>query len=1037
MNFSAPFVARPVATTLLSLALVVLGLVAFRSLPLAPLPRVEVPTIRVSAQLPGASPETMAAVVAQPLERAFARIAGITQMSSTNVAGTTDIVLLFEPERDMNGAARDVQAALNAARGELPQDMPSNPQYRLVSPADAPILVLGLTSTSLSPATMYEAASIVLERHLARIPGVGDVALKGAALPAVRVELDPQALAQRHVSFAAVRQAIAATNLQHPVGGFEDGGRYWQIATSDRFADAAEFRDLIVADDQGAVVHLGDVAQVVDGVENPENVGGADGKPAVLAIIRRKPGANIVKTVELVEAQLPALREALPQAMELEVLVDRTVTVRSSLRTAEHTLVVAMVLVMLVMLLFLHDVRAALVASAAVPIAVAGTFVVMAVLGYSLDNLSLMALIIAVGFAVDDAVVVVENIARHVEAGVPPRQAAIQGAQEVGLTVVSMSAVLIAVFIPLLFMSGYVGLFVREFAVTIVIVIVMSLLVALTTMPMLCALVLKRSERSSRQSRARRWSRYGLARLLRAYMRSLDTALAHPRVIMLILGGVVLLNVYLYATVPKGFFPRQDTGQLTGRIHVADSGSFPVLRRKLADFSAIVRADPAVLHVAAYAGDDEPGSGSVFVTLKPLASGRPSADKVAARLRTRLAGVAGASIALNSVQDINVGGRRSRSNYQYTVEADDPAVLDQWAPRIVAALERLPQLREVSMDTGGRGLETVVHIDRDVAARSGVTVAQVDTVLRDAFAQAPVATLYKPHGQYRVVMGVAPQYAQAASALDRLHVGQGMMAQVPLASLARTTQRLRGLEVEHAGQFVARTMAFELAPGASLSSATRAIQRAVDDLALPNTVRGAFEGSTRAFRQVQNSQPTLILAAFLTLFIVLGVLYESVAHPLTILSTLPSAGVGALLALWLLRTDFDVIAFIGVFALVGIVMKNAIMMVDFALQAQRSSGALPHAAIRRACLLRFRPIMMTSLAVFLAAIPLVIAYGGGAEMRRPLGIAIGGGLIASQLLTLYTTPVVFLYLDRAGKWLAACWKDRAAHLDPSGVGEAS
>lgn len=1019
MNVSAPFIARPVATSLLTLGVVLLGVMALRMLPVAPLPAVEVPTIKVSAALPGASPETMAAAVATPLERALGRIAGLTQMTSTSVAGGTQIVLLFDPARNMDGAARDVQAALSAARGELPPDMPANPRYRAVSSSDAPVLVFGLTSASMTPAAIYQAAATDLTQKLSQIPGVGAVDLEGSALRAVRVELDPKALAHAGIGLDSVRRAIAAAGVRRPVGGFDHGSRHWQFATGGALDSAAAFRQVVVTDRDGASVRLGDIARVSDSVENVWNVGLANGEPAVLAIVRGKPGANIVHMINRIDAQLPALRRALPGAMRLQVMMDRTATVRSSLHTAAQTLAIAMALVLLVMLLFLRDVRTALIASVAVPISIFGTFTVMYVLGYSLDNLSLMALTIAVGFAVDDAVVVVENIARHLEAGMSASEAAGRGAQEVGLTVLSMSAVLVAVFIPLLFMGGYVGLFVREFAVTITIVIVFSLVISLTTVPMLCAIFLKPAAPKHRRSGLYRSVRYAFARLQRGYARSLDWALAHQRVTLVIFAAVIGLNVYLYAAIPKGFFPRQDTGQLTGAIQVGDSGSFPVLERQLAQFAAIVRADPAVESVAAYAGGEDPNSGSLFATLKPLATGRQSADAVAARLRTRLAAVAGATIALQSVQDIRVGGRRSRSNYQYTVQADDPALLRAWLPRIVTAMMKLPELKDVSTETGGRGLETVVHIDRDAAARFGVTVTGVDNVLHDAFAQRKVATVYGPEQQYPVVMGVAPEHANSAQALADLHIASARGQQVPLTGFAQITQRESGLEVDHAGQFVSTTISFDLATGVSLSQATGAIRSAVGGLALPSAVRGEFEGSARAFRQVQDSQPVLILAALLTLFIVLGMLYESVSHPLTILSTLPSAGVGALLALMMLHTDFNVIALIGVFALVGIVMKNAIMMVDFAVTAQRDSGMTSGAAIRRACRLRFRPILMTSLAVFLAAIPLAVARGGGAEMRQPLGIAIGGGLIASQLLTLYTTPVVFLYLDRLNKRLSA------------------
>jgi multidrug efflux pump len=1017
MNVSRPFIDRPVATSLLCLGLVIAGALAWRLLPIASMPEVNVPTIKVAAELPGASPATVEAAVTTPLERALGRIAGLTEMTSTSIAGGTSIRLTFDLSRNVSGAARDVQAAINAARADLPADLPASPSYREVSSADAPVLVLGLTSRHATVAQMYAAASTTFSQMLSQVDGVGEVELVGGSVPAVRIELDPQAMNRHGVGFGQVCRAVSAAVSSRPAGAIETGDRHLQVATNGQLRTARAFRALAVASHDGASVRLGELGRVVDAVGDPHAAALANGEPAVLALVRHKPGANIIHVIDGVTALLPALRASLPGDMKVDVIVDRATTVRASMHAAEYTLALAVVLVVAVMLLFLRNVRAALIASAVAPIALIGAMGVMYLLGYSLDILSLMALTIAVGFAVDDAVVVVENIARHMEHGLPPREAARVGAGEVGLTVLSMSAVLVAVFIPLLLMGGYVGLFVREFAVTLAVVIAISLLVSLTVVPMLCAWWLK----PGRAGRGRffGWSERRFDALQQRYARSLDWALRHAPQTMLVLLGVLCLSVYLYTVVPKGFFPRQDTGELSGDFSTGGSASYAVARKALDTFVGTVRADPAVASVAGFVERDE---GSLFVTLKPLSARDASADEVAARLNDRLAGKAGASFGVSSVQNIRVGGHRSRSSDEFTVQADSPELLRAWAPRIVRAVKALPELRNVDAGGEGSGVVTSLEVDRDTAARLGVSFAGIDDALRDAFAQRRVATIFSATGQTPVLMGVAPEHARSGADLAAIRVPGSSGAGVPLPVLAHVRQFDVPHDIDHFAQSVSATISFDRVPGVSLSQATRAIRRAVDGLAMPSSVRGSFQGSAGAFRQVVQSEPVLVLGAFLTLFIVLGILYESWVHPLTILSTLPSAAVGAVFALLLFRTDLDVIALIGIFALIGIVMKNAIMMVDFALVAGRASALTPIEAIRQACLLRFRPILMTSLAVMVAAVPLALTRGNGAEMHHPLGIAMGGGLVASQLLTLYTTPVVYLYLDRFSRWAGTWWQ---------------
>ncbi|WP_025515436.1 multidrug efflux RND transporter permease subunit [Bordetella trematum] len=1030
MNLSAPFILRPVATTLLALAVVLVGLLAYRFLPVAPLPQVDIPTISVSASLPGASPETMASSVATPLERSLGSIAGVTEMTSRSSQGSTRITLQFDLSRDIDGAARDVQAAINAARSLLPTGLRSNPTYHKANPSAAPILTLAMTSSTLSQGQLYDLASTIVAQKLAQVDGVGEVTVGGSSLPAVRVTLNPGALSNRGVSLDQVRQTLSSANALRPKGLLENDQHHWQILASDQLSRAEQYRPLIVAWVDGAPVRLSDVATVEDSVEDLFQTGFYNDSKAILLIVRRQADANIIETVDAVRAQLPQLAAFLPGDVDLAVAQDRSPSIRASLHEAELTLVIAVGLVVMVVLMFLRRWRAAFIPSVAVPVSLIGTFTLMYFCGYTLNTMSLMALIVATGFVVDDAIVVLENIMRHVERGVPPLRAALRGAREVGFTVLSMSLSLVAVFIPILLMGGVVGRLFSEFAVTLSAAILVSLVVSLTLTPMMCAHMLRPEPPASPRS-LDGWFARRLDGMHRGYATSLRWALRHGRLMMLLLAGTIALNVYLYGAVPKGFMPQQDTGQLLGFFRVDQGTSFQGTVPKLEYFRKIMLADPAVQSVTAYAGG-RGGSNSSFmmIQLKPLAERGVSADAVINRLRGRLQREPGAQLFLVSQQDIRIGGRQSSGSYDYTLMSGDLSLLRAWMPKVQRAMAELPEITDVDLDSEDKGRQIKLVIDRDAATRLGIDMASIAAVLNNSYSQRQVSVMYGPLNQYHVVMGVDPKFAEDAESLKQLHVVAADGSRVPLAAFARLEVGNTPLSVNHQGLFVADTISFSTAPGVSLEQAIQAIDRAVAAIGLPSDqIQAGFQGTAAELQKTLNRQPWLILAALVAMYIVLGILYESLVHPLTILSTLPSAGVGALLALMALDTEFTLIALIGVFLLIGIVKKNAIMMVDFALAAERSQAMAPQEAIYQACLTRFRPIMMTTLAAIFGALPLVLATGAGVEMRRPLGITIVGGLIVSQVLTLYTTPVVYLYLDRFRHWARRRWRVASATHD--------
>jgi multidrug efflux pump len=1089
VNPSALFIKRPVATTLLTLGVALAGFFAYLKLPVAPLPQVDFPTISVTATMPGASPDTMAETVATPLERHLGIIADVSEMTSQSTVGTSRITLQFSLNRNIDGAARDVQAAINAARQDLPTSLRQNPTYRKVNPADAPIAILAMTSATLTRGQIYDAASTVVQQALSQIDGIGQVTISGSSLPAVRVELNPLALFKYGIGLEDIRAALASANAHSPKGAVEDGDRLFQIYTNDQANHAADYRPLVVAYRNGAPVRLTDVAEVKDSVENLRNQGLSNGKPAVLVFLYKQPGANIIDTVDRVKAILPQLEASIPSAINVDLTLDRTITIRTSLHDVERTLIIAICLVVLVVFAFLRNLRATAIPSVAVPVSLIGTFGVMYLLGYSLDNLSLMALTISTGFVVDDAIVVLENVTRHIEAGKTRMQAALQGAAEVGFTVLSMSLSLIAVFVPILLMGGIVGRLFREFAMTLSIAIMISLGVSLTTTPMMCAYLL--AQRREREHGALyRASERAFTAILNLYERTLRRALQWPSLVMLSLLATLGLGAYLIAIIPKGFFPNQDVGLMFGGVQADQSISFQLMEKKLTRFVDIIRHDPAVQSVSAFTGGGQTNSGFVFVVLKPLSERHVSMLQVMGRLRPKFNEVAGARLFLQGAQDIRVGGRATNAQYQYTLQGDDANEIYEWAPKLEAALQKVPLLTEVNLDQQQKGLESDLVIDRSTAARLGLNVSEIDNTLYDAFGQRQVSVIYAAQNQYHVIMEVSPEFWQNPETLNQIYVSTSggtvsgtkstnalagtVLAQVPAASsasAATTTAQIASdtarnqannslantghgststgaavstssetmvplsafvhfapgntpLAVNHQNLFVASTISFNLAPNVSLSQATAAIGQQMRQLGMPASIHGSFQGTARVFQQSLDNEPYLVAAALLAVYIVLGVLYESYIHPITILSTLPSAGVGAVVALIVTGTEFDIMALIGVILLIGIVKKNAIMMIDFALGAERSEGLSSREAIYQACLKRFRPIMMTTMAAMFGALPLAIGFGEGSELRRPLGISIVGGLIVSQLLTLYTTPVIYLYLDRMRLWGGRRWRIR-------------
>jgi multidrug efflux pump len=1018
MSISEPFIRNSVGTTLLTIAIALAGIVAFRLLPVAPLPEVDFPTIQVSATLPGASPETMASSVATPLERQFGRIASLTELTSSSSLGSTNIVLQFDLNRNIDAAGRDVQAAINAARSQLPANLPSNPTYRKVNPADAPILILALTSDTKTRGQMYDAADSILAQKLSQMPGVGQVTVGGGALPGVRVELNPNTLNHYGIGLEQIRTVLADANVNLPKGEFSGENHAWAISTTDQLLKADQYKPLIVAYANGAPVQLSDLGDVIDSVEDIRNVGLVDGKQAINVIIFRQPGANIIDTVDNILAALPDLRATIPAAINLSVVLDRTITIRASVNDVEVTLLISIALVVLVVFAFLRDWRATLIPGIVVPISLVGTFGVMYLFGYSLDNLSLMALTISTGFVVDDAIVVIENISRYRDQGMSAFQAAVTGAAEIGFTVFSISVSLIAVFIPILLMGGIVGRLFREFAVTLSTAIVVSMIISLTTTPMMCAKLL-RPHGAGAHGRLYFASEHVFEWMLSHYENSLKWVLRHARLALTAAIATLALSVYLFMIIPKGFFPEQDTGRLMGAIMADQDISFQAMRQTLTQFVNTIMKDRAVDHVIGFAGANAGSinSARMFIALKPLDQRKISAEEVIARLRKATAKIPGAALYLQATQDLRVGGRSANAEYQYTLQGDDLTELNKWAPKLLNKLRTMRIVTDVNSDQQTHGLEADLVVDRDTASRFGLNQQLIDDTLYDAFGQRQVSTMYTPLNQYHVVEEVAPQYWQDPSSLRQIDVRSSNNAQVKLSTFTHYATSTTPLAVNHQGQFPAVTISFNLAPGVSLGQAVNTINEAERSIGLPSDIIGSFQGTAQAFQASLANESFLIFAALGAVYIVLGILYESYVHPITILSTLPSAGVGALLALMLFHIDLTVIALIGIVLLIGIVKKNAIMMIDFALEAERKEGKNSFDAIYEACTLRFRPIMMTTMAAMLGGLPLALGGGTGSELRRPLGVAIVGGLLVSQLLTLYTTPVIYLYLDRLRLWV--------------------
>ncbi|MFZ4963313.1 efflux RND transporter permease subunit [Pseudomonas gingeri] len=1014
MNLSGPFIRRPVATMLLSLAIVLLGGVSFGLLPVSPLPQMDFPVIVVQASLPGASPEVMASTVATPLERSFGVIPGVNTMSSRSSQGSTRVILQFDLDRDINGAAREVQAAINASRNLLPSGMRSMPTYKKVNPSQAPIMVLSLTSDVLQKGQLYDLASTILSQSLSQVPGVGEVQIGGSSLPAVRIELEPQALNQYGVALDDVRTTIANANVRRPKGSLEDDQRNWQVQANDQLEKAKDYEPLIIHYQNGAALRLGDVAKINDSVEDRYNSGFFNNDAAVLLVINRQAGANIIQTVNEIKAQLPALQAVLPASVKLNLAMDRSPVIKATLHEAEMTLLIAVALVVLVVYLFLGNFRASLIPTLAVPVSLVGTFAVMYLYGFSLNNLSLMALILATGLVVDDAIVVLENISRHIDEGVAPMKAAYLGAREVGFTLLSMNVSLVAVFLSILFMGGIIESLFREFSITLAASIVVSLVVSLTLTPMLCARWLK-PHAQGRQTRLQRWSEKVNERMVAGYAVSLDWVLRHRRLTLLSLFVTIGVNVALYVVVPKTFMPQQDTGQLIGFVRGDDGLSFGIMQPKMEIFRKAVLADPAVESVAGFIGGNN-GTNNAFmlVRLKPIKERDVSAQKVIERLRTEMPKVPGARLMLMADQDLQFGGGREQttSQYSYILQSDDLAALREWYPKVVAAFKALPELTAIDAREGRGAQQTTLVVDRDTAKRLGVDMDMVTAVLNNAYSQRQISTIYDSLNQYQVVMEVNPKYAQDPETLNQVKVIGSDGQRIPLSAIAHYENSLQDDRVDHEGQFASESLSFDMAPGVTVEQGTAAIERAVAKVGLPESVIAKMAGTSDAFAATQKSQPFMILGALVAVYLVLGILYESYIHPLTILSTLPSAGVGALLSIYLLGGEFSLISLLGLFLLIGVVKKNAILMIDLALQLERHSGLEPLASIRAACLLRLRPILMTTLAAILGALPLLLSSAEGAEMRQPLGLTIIGGLIFSQILTLYTTPVVYLYLDR-------------------------